>query len=289
MNVLLKGMKQLCHRPTFNYWLSAHPTTKSISQLSPRQLLDTALIKRICQKQIPKHTIMSQFCLWHGKQPKSGNQTCFSEKKTRRSWMPNVQKQTYESLILGRRIHVKVTAKTMKCIRKAGSFDNYILLTKPQDLDSIYGEYLRKLMLTKINDPSFEIPHVLKARPHKFSRRAQRFSRRPAVVWHPPEIRHKDLTFLKIRTPNEMNPEELRKLREYDSLKDKFEDTNDVMHPVLNEKFFQDEKEWPEFAKVEGEKALAEFLKKKDKEKIRLTLKAVEEGQRDVDKALGNI
>lgn len=50
------------------------------------------------------------------------------------------------------------------------------------------------------------------------------------------------------------------------------------MHPVLNDKFFQDEKEWPEFAKVEGEKALAEFLKKKDKEKIRLTLKAVEEG-----------
>ena len=68
---------------------------------------------------------------------------------------------------------------------------------------------------------NIQIPHVLKARPHKFSRRAQRFSRRPAVVWHPPEIRHKDLTFLKIRTPNEMNPEELRKLREYDSLKDK--------------------------------------------------------------------
>ncbi|CAD8070318.1 unnamed protein product [Paramecium sonneborni] len=289
MNVLLKGMKQLSYRPQFYYWLRAHPTTTSISQLTPRQLLDTALIKRICQKQIPKHTIMSQFCLWHGKQPKSGNQTCFSEKKTRRSWMPNVQKQTYESLILGRRIHVKVTTKTMKCIRKAGSFDNYILLTKPQDLDSIYGEYLRKLMLTKINDPSFEIPHVLKSKPLQFSRRAQRFSRRPAVVWHPPEIRHKDLTFLKIRTPNEMNPEELRKLREYDSLKDKFEDTNDVLHPVLNDKFFEDEKDWPEFAKVEGEKALAEFLKKKDKEKIRLTLKSVEEGQREADKALGNI
>lgn len=34
---------------------------------------------------------------------------------------------------------------------------------------------------------------------------------------------------------------------------------------------------------------MAEFLKKKDKEKIRLTLKSVEEGQREVNKALGNI
>ncbi|CAD8128403.1 unnamed protein product [Paramecium sonneborni] len=42
-------------------------------------------------------------------------------------------------------------------------------------------------------------------------------------------------------------------------------------------------------AKAEGDKALAEFLKKKDKEKIRLTFKTVEEEQRDVDKALGNI
>ena len=52
-------------------------------------------------------------------------------------------------------LRTRASTKALRCIRKCGSFDNYILLTKPKDLDSVYGEYLRKLMLTKINDPFF--------------------------------------------------------------------------------------------------------------------------------------
>lgn len=48
MNILLKGVKQLSYRSTFNYWALPHPTTRSISMLTPKQLLDTALIKKIC-------------------------------------------------------------------------------------------------------------------------------------------------------------------------------------------------------------------------------------------------
>jgi hypothetical protein len=50
-------------------------------------------------------------------------------------------------------------------MRKYGGFDNYILLTKPQKMDSLYGEYLRKLMLTKLNNPEFEIPYIVKSKP----------------------------------------------------------------------------------------------------------------------------
>lgn len=46
-----------------------------------------------------------------------------------------------------------MSMKAFRCIRKMGSFDNYILCTKPKDLDSKFGEYLRELMLRKINDP----------------------------------------------------------------------------------------------------------------------------------------
>lgn len=50
----------------------------------------------------------------------------------------------------------------MRCIRKYGSFDNYVLLTKPKNMDSIYGEYLRNLMYTKLNNDDFKVPYLVK-------------------------------------------------------------------------------------------------------------------------------
>ena len=51
--------------------------------------------------------------------------------------------------------------KAYKAIIKMGSFDNYILCTKPKFMDSKYGEYLRELMLRKINDENFRVPYIL--------------------------------------------------------------------------------------------------------------------------------
>lgn len=51
--------------------------------------------------------------------------------------------------------------KAYRCIKKAGSFDRYILVTPPKQLDSKIGEYYRTLMLRKINDPDYRIPYVL--------------------------------------------------------------------------------------------------------------------------------
>jgi len=62
---------------------------------------------------------------------------------------------------------------------KYGGFDNYILLTKPENLDSMYGEYLRKLMLTKLNDDKFVVPYILKQKPMikiKDSRKENKFN-----------------------------------------------------------------------------------------------------------------
>ena len=51
------------------------------------------------------------------------------------------------SEILKTSLNIEVSTKAIKCIRKYGGFDNYILLTEPEKLDSLYGEYLRILML----------------------------------------------------------------------------------------------------------------------------------------------
>jgi hypothetical protein len=51
--------------------------------------------------------------------------------------------------------------KAHKCIKKIGSFDRYILLTPPSQLDSKIGEYYRTLMIRKINDKDYRIPYVI--------------------------------------------------------------------------------------------------------------------------------
>ena len=77
--------------------------------------------------------------------------------RSRRSWLPNVVKYKFYSQLLESEIKTHVTTKALKCIRKFNGFDNYILMTKAKKLDSLYGEYLRKLMLKKLNDPSFVV------------------------------------------------------------------------------------------------------------------------------------
>lgn len=51
----------------------------------------------------------------------------------------------------------------MKNMRKLGGFDNYILLSKSKEMYSPYGEYLRSLMLHKINNPSWKVPYIIKS------------------------------------------------------------------------------------------------------------------------------
>ena len=64
--------------------------------------------------------------------------------------------------------------KAYRCLKKMGSFDKYILLTSPKNLDSKMGEYYRTLMLRKINDPEYRVPYVIgsgrKLKIHQYQR-----------------------------------------------------------------------------------------------------------------------
>jgi len=44
---------------------------------------------------------------------------------------PNIYKKSLKSEILNKQFKLWITMKTRKCIMKAGSFDNYLLTTKP--------------------------------------------------------------------------------------------------------------------------------------------------------------
>lgn len=69
--------------------------------------------------------------------------------------------RVYHSKILNQNLRITMSMKAFRCINKMGSFDNYILCTKPKDLDSKFGEYLREIMLRKINDPEYRLPYIL--------------------------------------------------------------------------------------------------------------------------------
>ena len=46
-------------------------------------------------------------------------------------------------------------------MEKYGSFDRYVLLSSPKNLDSKMGEYYRTMMMRKINDATYRVPYVI--------------------------------------------------------------------------------------------------------------------------------
>jgi len=67
-------------------------------------------------------------------------------KSTTRTFQPNVVKKKFFSPILDRTMAIRVTTHTMRCIDKAGGFDEYILNTKSHKLDSELGFKLKAEM-----------------------------------------------------------------------------------------------------------------------------------------------
>jgi large subunit ribosomal protein L28 len=60
----------------------------------------------------------AQLGLFHGKMKQYGNNVPFSKKKTRRTWLPNIQSKRLFSESLGENIRVKVTTRALRTIKK---------------------------------------------------------------------------------------------------------------------------------------------------------------------------
>ena len=99
----------------------------------------------------------------HGKK----YQVSFSDKRHLYTQKPNVFKKNFYSEILNRKFKLNVSTKALKTILKKGGFDNYILQTKPEKMNSKYGMYLRGLMQRKLKDPEWDVGHVLFTTWHK--------------------------------------------------------------------------------------------------------------------------
>ena len=68
----------------------------------------------------------SQTGLFHGKLIQFGNNVPFSKKKTRRTWLPNIQQKGLRSEVLNREFTLKVTTKALKTIKKVCKYSSLI-------------------------------------------------------------------------------------------------------------------------------------------------------------------
>jgi large subunit ribosomal protein L28 len=59
-------------------------------------------------------------CAITGKKPQHGKNVPFSQKKTKRTFKPNIQSKTIYVPELGRKVKIKVSAKGLKIIDKVG-------------------------------------------------------------------------------------------------------------------------------------------------------------------------
>ncbi|KAI9595597.1 hypothetical protein BDF19DRAFT_395149 [Syncephalis fuscata] len=88
--------------------------------------------------------------LFDGKHIQFGNNKPFSLKKTRRTWLPNVQNKRLYSDILGRMVRFRVTAAALRTIDKKGGLDNYLLKTRDDKLASEAGVRLKRVLEEKV-------------------------------------------------------------------------------------------------------------------------------------------
>ncbi len=88
--------------------------------------------------------------IYAGKIVDFGNKRSHANNRFRRTWKPNVQTKRFNSDILNKEFKINVTTHAMRCIKKAGSFDQFILYSKHID-DSTFALKLRKEMVIKLD------------------------------------------------------------------------------------------------------------------------------------------
>ncbi|KAJ2769155.1 hypothetical protein IWQ57_003226 [Coemansia nantahalensis] len=81
--------------------------------------------------------------LFGGKQVQHGNNKPKSLHKTRRTWLPNIQKVSMFSAILGKMLSINVTTRVLRTIDKKGGLDEYLLTTKDAKIASEFGLQLK--------------------------------------------------------------------------------------------------------------------------------------------------
>ena len=93
---------------------------------------------------------MSMKCQLTGKTFQSGNNVSHAKNRTKRRFLPNLQKISFVSEKLGRTIQLRVAASSIRTVEKKGGLDDYLLNTSNTKLPT-YALKLKKQILSISN------------------------------------------------------------------------------------------------------------------------------------------
>ena len=77
---------------------------------------------------------MSRVCDLSGKSVMTGNNVSKANNRTRRRFLPNLQKSSMHSSILGKTLQFRVAASTIRTVEKNGGIDSYLLSANKSSL-----------------------------------------------------------------------------------------------------------------------------------------------------------
>tara|TARA_Y100000994_G_scaffold47881_1_gene37501 strand:+ start:369 stop:653 length:285 start_codon:yes stop_codon:yes gene_type:complete len=70
---------------------------------------------------------MSRVCELSGKKVMTGNNVSKANNRTKRRFLPNLQKSTMHSSILGKTLQFRVATSTIRTVEKKGGLDEFLL------------------------------------------------------------------------------------------------------------------------------------------------------------------
>ena len=77
---------------------------------------------------------MSKRCQITGKGVMSGNNVSHAKNRTRRKFLPNLQRTSMSSEILGRNVSLRVSTSAIRTIEKHGGLDSFLLQASNAEL-----------------------------------------------------------------------------------------------------------------------------------------------------------
>ena len=89
---------------------------------------------------------MARRCDITGRGPQSGNNVSHAQNKTRRRWLPNMQRATLQSEILGEGVKMEVSTRGLRTIEKNGGLDAFLLGTPNRKLGPSALEIKKRLV-----------------------------------------------------------------------------------------------------------------------------------------------
>lgn len=109
---------------------------------------------------------MSRRCDLLSVSPMSGNNVSHSNRKTRRRFLPNLNKLSFQSDALGVKLNFKIAASTLRTINKYGNIDNFLInyrFNKLSDTAKTVRSKVTKALIKKGEFDSLKIKSRKKA------------------------------------------------------------------------------------------------------------------------------